>query len=166
MTNSGASRSRGIQSVEIGLRVLTALSRQPGPASLSAIAAASGLSASQTHRYLSSLIAAGMVRQSPATAQYDLDAGAIRIGLAALSRLDVIRLADAAFAAFAAETGRTCLLAVWGDRGPCIVRWFAGDPPGDHVVGRRIRHAGAALGDRPGLSRVRRPGRRWPPSRS
>lgn len=122
-------RRRGIQSVETGLRVLTSLAASAGPVSLSAVAQASGLSASQAHRYLASLLAAGMASQDPASGLYDLGAGAIRLGLAALARLDIFTRADAAFAAFAHRTGRTVLLAVWGDAGPTVVRWFAGNPP-------------------------------------
>jgi DNA-binding IclR family transcriptional regulator len=124
-----ATRRRGIQSVEIGMRVLSALAGHPGPATLSAVAQGAGLSASQAHRYLSSLIAAGVARQEALTGLYDLDAGAIRIGLAALARLDIFASADLAFSAFARETGRTCLVAVWGDSGPTVVRWYAGFPP-------------------------------------
>jgi DNA-binding IclR family transcriptional regulator len=122
-------RRRGIQSVEIGMRVLAAIAAQTGPAALSVVAKTAGLTASQAHRYLSSLIAAGMARQDPATSLYDLDAGAIHLGLAALGRLDIFASADAIFQAFARETGRTCLLAVWGNAGPTIVRWFPGRPP-------------------------------------
>ena len=129
MAEAPVSRRRGIQSVAIGMRVLSALGAQPGPASLSVIAAASGLSASQAHRYLSSLTAAGMARQDQSSGLYDLGSGAIRLGLGALARLDIFASADAAFAAFARDTGRTCLLAVWGEAGPTVVRWFAGRPP-------------------------------------
>jgi DNA-binding IclR family transcriptional regulator len=122
-------KSRGIQSVEIGLGVLSALAACRGPAGLSAVAQASGLSASQAHRYLASLIAAGMAKQDPGTGLYDLDSGAIRIGLAGLARLDVFVGADAAVAAYIAKTGRTCLVAVWGDAGATVVRWFPGHPP-------------------------------------
>ena len=31
--------------------------------------------------------------------------------------------------AFVRQTGRTCLVAVLGDAGPTLVRWFAGAPP-------------------------------------
>ena len=67
MSEAPSVRRRGIQSVEIGMRVLTALASLPGPAALSAVAQAAGLSASQTHRYLSSLITAGLARQQAAT---------------------------------------------------------------------------------------------------
>lgn len=121
-------RRRGIQSVETGLRVLSAVAASVGPGSLSAIAQASGLSVSQAHRYLASLINSGMVKQEGRSGFYDLDFGAIRIGLAALARLDTFALADATFRELCRKTRRTCLLAVWGDHGPVVVRWFPGDP--------------------------------------
>lgn len=120
---------RGIQSLETGLQVLSALAACGGPAPLSAVAQRSGVSPSQAHRHLSSLMAAGMAKQDPGSGMYDLDAGAIRLGLAALARLDVFARADTAFAAFTRATGRTCLLAVWGEAGATVVRWFPGNPP-------------------------------------
>ncbi|MFT8242942.1 IclR family transcriptional regulator [Roseomonas sp. BN140053] len=129
MDGSVGAPRRGIQSVETGLRVLAALAGCGGAVTLSTLAGRAGLSASQTHRYLSSLMAAGMAKQEPGTGLYDLDAGAIRLGLAALARLDVFARADTAFAGFAQNTGRTCLLAVWGDAGATVVRWFPGNPP-------------------------------------
>ena len=125
----GAARRRGIQSVETGLRVLAALGACGGPVPLSAVAAGAGLSASQAHRYLASLLATGMAKQDPLSGLYDLDSGAIRLGLAALGRLDIFARADEAFAAFARDSRRTILLAVFGQAGPTVVRWFAGNPP-------------------------------------
>lgn len=129
VTTQQPEKRRGIQSVGIGLRVLSALAVQKGAASLSSIAQAADLSASQAHRYLSSLIASGMVKQEQRSGLYDLDSGAIRLGLAALSRIDIFTMADEVFSAFAKESGRTCLVAIWGDAGPTIVRWFDGSPP-------------------------------------
>ena len=120
---------RGIQSVGTGLHLLSALAACGGPVPLSVVAQRAGVSPSQAHRYLSSLMAAGMAKQDPASGFYDLDAGAIRLGLAALARLDVFARADTAFMEFARATGRTCLLAVWGDAGATVVRWYAGNPP-------------------------------------
>lgn len=124
-----AVQRRGIQSLETGLHVLAALAACGGPAPLSAVAQRAGVSPSQAHRYLSSLMAAGMAKQDPGSSCYDLDAGAIRLGLAALARLDVFARADTAFTGFARATGRTCLLAVWGNAGATVVRWFPGNPP-------------------------------------
>lgn len=122
-------KRRGIQSVEIGLRVLSAVAGSQEPSTLSAIASRADLSASQTHRYLASLVASGMVRQDGKSGLYDLDAGAIRIGLSALSRANMFVQADQTFRALSKSTRRTIMLAVWGDAGPTIVRWFSGFPP-------------------------------------
>jgi DNA-binding IclR family transcriptional regulator len=119
---------RGIQSAETCLHVLLALGACGGPVPLSAVAQRSGVSPSLAHRYLSSLMAAGMAQQLPGSGHYDLAGGAIRLGLAALARLDVFASADPAFSAYARDSGRTCLLSVWGDAGPTVVRWFPGNP--------------------------------------
>lgn len=122
-------RRRGIQSVEIGLRVLAAVAGTREPSTLSTISQRSGLSSSQTHRYLASLVASGMVKQESRSGLYDLDFGAIKIGLAALARIDAFALADDAFRTLTELSKRTLLVAVWGDNGPVVVRWFPGDPP-------------------------------------
>ncbi len=122
-------KARGIQSLETGLGLLYEIARAGGPIALSALARTVEMPASQVHGYLASLIAAGVVKQHEATSHYDLDSGALKIGLAALARLDVFREADRVFSALARDTGKTTLFAVWTEHGPVIVRWFAGDPP-------------------------------------
>jgi DNA-binding IclR family transcriptional regulator len=126
MTPPGASR-RGIQSVETGLRVLAALAASGGPVPLTSLGQRAGLSPSQTHRYLQSLVMSGMAVQD-ATSRYDLGPGVIRIGIAALSRLNTFARAEAAMQRFVDETGRTALLSVWGEAGAVCVRWFPGRP--------------------------------------
>ena len=120
---------RGIQSVEIGFRVLAALAAESQPMALGAVAQRAGLSASQTHRYLSSLIASGMARQVATSGRYDLGSNAIQVGLAALARTDIFSEADPAIAGFTRATGRTTLVAALGPLGPTIVRWHAGRIP-------------------------------------
>ena len=79
-------------------------------------------------RYLSSLIAADVVKQDPQSGLYDLDSGAIRLGLAALPRIDVFSNAGRFIEGAIKKTGRTALVSVWGDLGPVIVRWYQGHP--------------------------------------
>jgi DNA-binding IclR family transcriptional regulator len=74
-------------------------------------------------------MAAGMARQDGPNGRYDLGPEAIRVGLAALSRIDVFAQSDPAIAAFTQDTGRTTLVAVLGPAGPTIVRWNAGPTP-------------------------------------
>lgn len=120
---------RGIQSAGIGFRVLAALAEEAGPASLTAVARRAGLSASQAHRYLASLVQSGLARQDASSGLYDLGPQAIQIGLAALARTDVFAITDPAIAAFTQETGRTTIVTARGPLGPTVVRWHAGRIP-------------------------------------
>jgi DNA-binding IclR family transcriptional regulator len=120
---------RGIQSVEVGLRLLEAFAAADEPQSLKAIAQAADLPASQAHRYLASYVRAGMVRQDAATGLYDLGPAALRIGLAALARLDAQSIGQSALQVLGKAIDRTCFLAVWSERGPLIVNWYRGSRP-------------------------------------
>jgi len=122
-------KRRGIQSVGIGLRVLEALAKLSEPSTLGAVAQACELSTSQTHRYLSSLVSSGMAQQDPMTGRYDVGPALLKLGLGALARVDAFRIADAAVAEFARQTGRTVQIAALGPLGPTIVRWNVGVPP-------------------------------------
>jgi DNA-binding IclR family transcriptional regulator len=118
----------GIQSVEIGMRVLETLASLGRPRPLAAVVKGCGLSPSQTHRYLASLIEAGMVIQD-ARGDYDLGPSALKLGLSALARIDIFRIADTMLENYCIETGSTVLLAALGPAGPTIVRWHVGNPP-------------------------------------
>jgi len=50
----------------------------------------------------------------------------LRAGLAALARLDPIRIASEALASLIDETGHSGLLAIWAEAGPTIIRWMQG----------------------------------------
>src|SRR3984893_18258189 len=129
MASRPSARRRGIQSVEIGLRVMSELAASRNWVTLTSVAARAGLSPSHTHRYLQSLIAAGMAVQNPNSARYGLGPATIRIGIAALARNDVFSVASEAVTTFTEKTGRTAFLSVWGEAGATIVRWFPGNPP-------------------------------------
>jgi DNA-binding IclR family transcriptional regulator len=128
MPTTGLKKRAGIQSVVIGMRVLDTLAGLGGPRPLAAIVKACGLSPSQTHRYLASLTEAGMAKQD-ANGDYDLGSAALSLGLSAMGRIDVFRIADDMLSAFCASTGSTVLLAALGPVGPIIVRWHVGRPP-------------------------------------
>src|ERR1700733_12594373 len=122
-----AKSQRGIQSVEIGLRVGKGLAESPAALQLKELAARAGLSASKTHRYLVSLARVGLVQQ--VDGRYDLGGLALGFGLAALARIDVVRSASPALASVRDRTGATTFLAVWGYNGPTIVRWEESSQP-------------------------------------
>lgn len=112
----------GIQSVEVGFALLDALARAPGPLMLRDLAAAAGMSAAKAHRYLVSFQRLGLVSQDGST-RYDLGPAALKLGLAAITRLDAIKLARERMPALMERIGHTLALAVWGNFGPTIVHW-------------------------------------------
>jgi len=115
--------------MEIGAGLLEALTKFSGPATLKDISIRGGMSASKSHRYLVSLIRSGLVVQEPDTGRYDLGPMALRMGLAALRRLDVMRLAADALPDLKEKTGLTVLLTVWSDNGPTVIRMMEADRP-------------------------------------
>jgi len=124
-----ASDRRGIQSIEVGLRIVEALTAVTGPQTLKALSQIANISPSNCHRYLASFIRTGFVTQDAATGRYDLGPLAVRAGLAALGRLDSVATGLAALSRLVEETGHTGLLAILGERGAVIVRWLPGRQP-------------------------------------
>ena len=87
------------------------------------LASAADMSPAKAHRYLVSFQRLGLVVQDTTTNRYDLGPGALRMGLASLSRLDAVRLARAAIPSWGDAIGHTMALAVWGNQGPTMVHW-------------------------------------------
>jgi DNA-binding IclR family transcriptional regulator len=114
---------RGIQSADKAAEVLMALVEAGQAAPLRDLARAIDMPTSLAHRYLASLMASGLAVQNGVTGLYDLGPSSIRIGAAALARVDPLRLASEAMPELVAKTGLTALLNVLGDRGPTIIRW-------------------------------------------
>jgi DNA-binding IclR family transcriptional regulator len=121
-----ASGRRGIQSVEIGTRVIEALRAAAGPLHLKDLAKASGLPASNCHRYVVSFVRTGFLTQDLSSSRYDLGPRLLQAGLAALARTDPVGVGTAALERLVDATGHTGLLSVWADLGPTIVRWMPG----------------------------------------
>lgn len=114
---------QGVQSLEIGMTILRALVNSDRSMMLRDIAARVGMSPPKVHRYLVSMIRAGLVERDPGTTRYALGPFALHLGLAAIDRLDRVRLGIAAIAELRDRVHQATALAVWGDTGPVIVRW-------------------------------------------
>lgn len=112
----------GVKSVEVAARLLDALAAATGALTLKDLASAAGMSASKAHRYLVSLARAGLVEQDP-NGRYDLGIRALSVGLAALGRIDVVRIATERLERLTALSGATAVLAVWGEHGATVVRF-------------------------------------------
>jgi DNA-binding IclR family transcriptional regulator len=123
LDNDAGKTQFGVQSVEIGLRVLAVLAQAYQPLMLRDVAKAMGMPAAKVHRYLVSLARGGMVEQDGAGARYGLGPLALTVGLAALHQLDVVQCGSTMVAELRDRTNQTALLAIWGSAGPTIVRW-------------------------------------------
>ena len=92
------------------------------------IAAGVGMSTANTHYYLVSFQAVGIVRQDE-TGCYALGPYALKLGMAAIEQFDVFTTARPIMADLANTIGQTIFLGVWGNRGPTIIyRVEAGGP--------------------------------------
>jgi DNA-binding IclR family transcriptional regulator len=124
----GAKR-RGINSVEQGVAVLQAVVELRRSSSLKDIARMAQMDSSQAHRYVSSLVNCGMLRQDAGTGLYDLGPTALRTGLAALTRQDCIAQIEVGARELTLRSGGTVQFAIWAIDGPTIIRWYHGSPP-------------------------------------
>ncbi len=113
---------RGIQSVEVGGQLLRALAHQGRPMALKDLAREAGMSAAKAHPYLVSFGKLGLIEQDGASGRYGLGPLAMQLGLISLQQYDPVRLATPLIAELARVLGHTVGLAVWGNRGPTIVR--------------------------------------------
>lgn len=117
---------RGIQSIEVGAIILNVIAAFPRASTLKEISDASEMPSSKIHRYLSSFMRAGLIKQDSRTGLYDLGPIAVQIGLSAIARFDIVDEAVKHMANLTEETGATSLLSVWTTLGPIIIRWQRG----------------------------------------
>ena len=125
-----AARQRaGINSLEVGLRLAKVLAEDGVPLALKELAARAHMPPAKAHRYLVSLIRAGLADQERESSHYRLGPLAIDLGLAALGAMDVIRFGAEVIAALRAAIDETVLLAIWGNKGPVVARWEESSRP-------------------------------------
>jgi DNA-binding IclR family transcriptional regulator len=115
---------QGIQSVELGATLLETFAAASGPITLRALASSAGMSSSKAHRYLISLLRCGLVHQDPVSGRYDLGDMSLRLGLAALGRVDAVRFANEAIIELNQRLDVMMILTVWGDRGPTVISLY------------------------------------------
>ena len=96
-------RQRGIQSIEVGMRVLQALTEQRRALPLKDLARLADMPPAKAHPYLVSFMATGLVKQHPLTGHYELGPAALQMGLVALQQLDPLTEASQEAAQLAAR---------------------------------------------------------------
>ncbi|KAB1584790.1 helix-turn-helix domain-containing protein [Burkholderia cepacia] len=120
---------RGIQSVEVGGRLLDALARRRKPLGLSELAAAADLSTAQAHTYLVSLTRLALVKRDALTGNYEPGPLSLRLGLMSIERQPAYRATLPHAARLAEAVGLSVALSVPGALGPTIVRIEHGGYP-------------------------------------
>lgn len=119
-----ATRQRaGINSLEVGLRLARVLGEHGLPLQLKELAAGAHMPPAKAHRYLVSLIRAGLAEQDRESGRYRLGPFALELGLSAIGSLDVLKFGGEVIADLRAQIDETVLLAVWGNKGPVVARW-------------------------------------------
>jgi DNA-binding IclR family transcriptional regulator len=126
---NGGKEQRAIQSIEVGGRLLLALSAHPTPMSLKDLAASAQMPASRAHPYLVSYGRLGLVTQDPVGGRYALGPAALQLGLTALHQCDPVRAAEPVADELASRTGQAVAVVVWGNFGPTVIRMIDARQP-------------------------------------
>jgi len=121
MEHEDEKERRGIQSIEVGGQLLTALAKSGGAMSLKQLAQEAQMTAAKAHPYLVSFGKLGLVSQDPVSGRYALGRLALHMGLACLRQLNPVRLATAAAVELEQRIHHTVALAVWGNAGPTVI---------------------------------------------
>jgi DNA-binding IclR family transcriptional regulator len=123
---SGAAASRtqrGIQSVEVGGRLLRALADARVPLGATDLAASGEIPSSQAHAYLVSLTRLGLIKRDALSGRYEPGPLALRLGLLHLAQQPALREAVPRAAALAQALNCSVALCIAGPQGPTIVRY-------------------------------------------
>ena len=129
MTNDPGKQRQGIQSIEVGNRLLRVLAANGRSMMLRDLSKNAGMPAAKAHRYLVSFMRMGLIEQDANTGRYDLGGFSLELGLASLARIDPVRLAAPILEDLCEQIGETVALAMWGNFGATCVRWIeAGGP--------------------------------------
>ncbi|SIT35781.1 Transcriptional regulator [Paraburkholderia ribeironis] len=128
-TADGGKTQRGIQSVEVGGRVLLALAQARAPLALSDLASAAQIAPGQAHAYLVSLTRLGLIKRDELSGRYEPGPLSLRLGLLHLESQPAFRAAVPRVAALAEAIGFSVAICIAGPQGPTIVRYeHAGFP--------------------------------------
>lgn len=120
-SNPADTGKQKVRSAEVGTDILKALAELSPSTSLSRLAEHVSMPASKVHRYLQALIASGFAEQDPATNHYGLGREALRVGMAALGSIDVLKVAAVPLSELRDALNESCFIAVWGNQGATVV---------------------------------------------
>lgn len=115
--------SQGIQSIEVGFRILKCLEEARKPLSVSELCKRLDMSGSKIHKYLVSFCKVGMLQQDEKDFRYFLGPRLITMGMVALKQMDVVTVAESYLLDIKRQLNETVALSLWGENGPYFVKW-------------------------------------------
>ncbi|WP_028221404.1 IclR family transcriptional regulator [Paraburkholderia oxyphila] len=118
---------RGIQSVEIAFRILTALQTSVRALPLKEIAALSELSPSATSNYMISLVRTGLVAADEKPGCYKLGPASLALGMSAINQLDGFDIVRREVIALRDATRSGAAVTAWAEDGPVSLFKQEGD---------------------------------------
>jgi DNA-binding IclR family transcriptional regulator len=122
-SKSEQKQQRGIQSVEVGARLLQAIASARRPIGLSDLGAAAAMPPAQAFTYLVSLSRMGLVKRDPISGDYEPGPLALRLGLLRLEQTAAYRAAMPQVRVLAQQVGYSVAVCMPGPKGPTIVRY-------------------------------------------
>jgi IclR family pca regulon transcriptional regulator len=108
------------QSIERAARLLGLFSVDQPELTLAELTARLGTSRATTHRYVTALRRAGLLRQ--VRSSYTLGPRVVELAASALAGLRIVKLAGPFLERLVIETGETAVLSVWDGEAPVVVR--------------------------------------------
>ncbi|WP_354684399.1 IclR family transcriptional regulator C-terminal domain-containing protein [Cupriavidus necator] len=120
---------RGIQSVEVGGRLLAALAAARAPMPLAALAEAAQLAPAQAHAYLVSLTRLGLIKRDHLSGRYEPGPLSLQLGMLHLEQDPAYRAAQPRVDALAQASGFSVAISIAGPQGPTIVRYVPASAP-------------------------------------
>lgn len=126
---SAGKTQRGIQSVEVGGRLLQALADARRPLALADLAAAAQLAPAQAHTYLVSLTRLGLIKRDHLDGSYEPGPLALRLGMLHLDHTPAYRAAVPRVQALASAIGWNVAVSLPTPQGPTIVHYATAGSP-------------------------------------
>jgi len=124
-----ATEGRGIQSIEVGGRILQVLVEAEQPMMLRDLARKAGVLPAQAHGYLVSYRKQGLVEQDSGAGLYRLGPFALQLGIARMRSFDPLRAAGDMLPDLVTATGCTAMLSIWGTHGATVIQIQEGPDP-------------------------------------
>lgn len=116
------SEGRGIQSIEIGNRLLLALMRSGEPMMLRDLAVQAEIGPAQAHAYLASFRRVDLVEQETVSGRYILGPATNRLASARMAGFEPLARVNEVAPRLAHDTGLMIALLVWGPQAPTTYR--------------------------------------------